>query len=289
MQNTFLNLNSSEKKADFCFVGIECCSAEYLFGVERAANVVRNLSQRYANADGSHLPLKVYNAEQGFILNKIVAFDTGNVTANLSELEDELANIKLESGCVPIFVGGDHSVSYPIVKNILNSHDDIVVIQFDAHSDYIDEYYEYPHGSVMNEISKLDKVEKIIHFGLRGNLNSGPAIKQTVADGNMVILYKDISSSLNYVLEQIKGKKVYISFDMDFLNPAVAPATNCPEPGGPPYEETLEYLKNIISYAKEVVGMDIVEYNPLCEGATITGLVVVNIIMECMHYIHSKK
>ncbi len=289
MQKTFLNLNSNEQKADFCFIGIECCSAEYLSGVECAANNVRNLSQRYANADGSHLPLKVYNAEQGFILNKIVAFDAGNVTANLSELEDKLANIKLESGCVPIFVGGDHSVSYPIVKNILNSHDDIVIIQFDAHSDYIDEYYEYPHGSVMNEISKLDKVEKIMHFGLRGNLNSGPAIKQTVADGNMVILYKDISSSLNYVLEQVKGKKVYISFDMDFLNPAVAPATNCPEPGGPSYEETLEYLKNIISYAKEVVGMDIVEYNPLCEGATITGLVVVNIIMECMHYIHSKK
>jgi len=289
MQNTFLNLNSSEKKADFCFVGIECCSAEHLSGVECAADNVRNLSKRYANADGSQLPIKVYNAEQGFILNKVIVFDAGTVTANLSEIEEKLSKLEFEDGCVPIFVGGDHSVSYPIVKNILNSHDDIVVIQFDAHSDYIDEYYEYPHGSVMNEISKLDKVEKIIHFGLRGNLNSGPAIKQTVADGNMVILYKDISSSLNYVLEQVKGKKVYISFDMDFLNPVVAPATNCPEPGGPSYEETLEYLKNIISYAKEVVGMDIVEYNPLCEGAIITGIVVVNIIMECIHYIHSKK
>jgi len=289
MQNTFLNLNSSEKKADFCFVGIECCSAEHLSGVECAADNVRNLSKRYANADGSQLPIKVYNAEQGFILNKVIVFDAGTVTANLSEIEEKLSKLEFEDGCVPIFVGGDHSVSYPIVKNILNSHDDIVVIQFDAHSDYIDEYYEYPHGSVMNEISKLDKVEKIIHFGLRGNLNSGPAIKQTVADGNMVILYKDISSSLNYVLEQVKGKKVYISFDMDFLNPVVAPATNCPEPGGPSYEETLEYLKNIISYAKEVVGMDIVEYNPLCVGAIITGIVVVNIIMECIHYIHSKK
>jgi len=119
MQNTFLNLNSSEKKADFCFVGIECCSAEHLSGVECAADNVRNLSKRYANADGSQLPIKVYNAEQGFILNKVIVFDAGTVTANLSEIEEKLSKLEFEDGCVPIFVGGDHSVSYPIVKNIL--------------------------------------------------------------------------------------------------------------------------------------------------------------------------
>ena len=82
----------------------------------------------------------------------------------------------------------------------------------------------------------------------------------------------------------LKGKNVYITFDIDFLNPAIAPATNCPEPGGPSYYETLKYLKEVISSSKKIIGVDFVEYNPTCEGSVLTGTTIVNLIMETLSY-----
>lgn len=286
MRNTFLELETKPtRQCDFCFIGIKYCSAEYLLGVEKAADKVRALSYRYANADGSSLPLKVFSPEEGYILKDAKAYDLGNVCASsLEELEDKLSKVEFQTGCVPVFVGGDHSVTYELVKRMTRDYDDIVVVQFDAHSDYIDEYDDYPHGSVMCQTSKLERVSRIVHFGIRGNLNCGPAICKSREKGNMIIPYYDISKELNTLLEYLDGKKVYITFDTDFLNPAIAPATNCPEPGGPLYEETLRYLRSIIKSSGKIIGIDFVEYNPECEGATITGTTIVNLIMEALSY-----
>lgn len=291
MRNTFLELEKMQTgRGDFCFVGINFCSAEYLLGVEKAADKVRELSYRYANADGTSLPLKVYSPEEGYILKDLIAYDLGNVSASsLEGLDRALSKLNLQTGCIPVFVGGDHSVSYELVKKIGFQNNEIVVIQFDAHSDFIDEFEEYPHGSVMNEISKLKQVSKIIHFGIRGNLNSGPAISESLKNGNMVIPYVEIEKRYSELLEYLGGKKVYITFDTDFLNPIYASATNCPEPGGPSYEDTIRYFKGVIQSSKEIVGMDFVEYNPTCEGAILTGTTIVNLIMEAMSYISKKK
>lgn len=290
MRNTFLELETKPTRAcDFCFVGINYCSAEYLLGVEKAADKVRALSFRYANADGSSLPLKVYSPEEGYILKDTKAYDLGNVCASsLEELETELSVLNIPTGCIPVFVGGDHSVTYKLVKRMGRDYDNIVVVQFDAHSDFIDEYEDYPHGSVMNETSKLKQVSKIIHFGIRGNLNSKPAIEASRKKGNLAIPYIQIEKRLKNLLEYLKGKTVYITFDTDFLNPAFAPTTNCPEPGGPSYEETLKYLKSVIQSSGKIVGMDFVEFNPDCEGANLTGTTVVNLIMEALSYMTQK-
>lgn len=289
MRGTFLEAEKTgAESGDFCFVGINYCSAEYLKGVEKGAEEIRKHSYRYANADGSAAPLKVYSPEEGYILEDAKFIDYGNVSgSSISELGENLAKIDLPKGAIPIFVGGDHSVTYENIKTLssLASLKNIVVVQFDAHSDFIDEYEEYPHGSVMNEVSKLSCVDKIIHFGLRGNLNSGPALESTKERGNMVVPYIDLVSKIDAVVEAVKGKTVFITFDTDFLNPVYAPATNCPEPGGPSYEETLNYLFAVISASGNICGMDFVEYNPTCEGATLTGVTLVNIVMECVHYI----
>lgn len=290
MKNTFLELeNKPMRSYDFCYIGICYCSADYLLGVEKAADKVRALSYRYANADGSSLPLKVYGPDEGYILKDVKAYDGGNVCASsIGELEEKLSKLELQSGCTPVFVGGDHSVTYGLVKKIAMKNDDFVVVQFDAHSDFIDEYEDYPHGSVMCEVSKLEQVSKIIHFGIRGNLNCKPAIDNSIEKGNIVAPYYQLGEKLGEVLDAIKGKKVYITFDTDFLNPAIAPATNCPEPGGPSYEETLSFMKNIISASGDVIGLDFVEFNPNEEGANLTGTTIVNLIMEVLSYMKNK-
>lgn len=291
MENTFLNLeNNSIGEGNFAFVGINYCSAKYLLGVERAADKIRHISYRYANADGSSLPLKIYNPENGYILRDTTAYDLGNISASsLKELEAKLSKLVFNPKCIPIFAGGDHSVTYELVKRMAIENDDFVVLQFDAHSDYIGEFKEYPHGSVMNEVNKITQVSKIIHFGLRGNLNSEPAIMESYLNKNIIVPYYIIKAKLPEVLKCINYKKVYITFDTDFLNPAYAPATNFPEPGGPSYEETVKYFRQIISSSKEIIGMDFVEYNPTCEGANLTGITIVNLIMEVMSYISYKQ
>ena len=292
MRGTFLeSLKRYDATYDFCFIGIEYCSADYLKGVENAADEIRALSYRYANADSTARPLKVYNPDDGFILSDTDIVDFGNVEAsNMEMLRDKLTKISFPFYAVPIFVGGDHSVSFELIRKICSSkiYRDIVVVQFDAHSDYIDEYEEYPHGSVMNEVSKLSGVSKIIHFGLRGNLNSGPAIAHSKRKGNFVVPYSKIGQEYDNILKELKGKNVYITFDTDFLNPIYAPATNCPEPGGATYEDTLKYLKDFINVSEFVVGMDFVEYNPSCEGSVITGTTILNIIMQSLHYLTVK-
>lgn len=290
MTNTFLESKKDIECSDFDFIGIEYCSADYLQGVELAADNVRKLSYRYANADGSAYPLKIYSPEEGFILYNTIIRDLGNIRATSNEeLRMKLENIKYNN--IPVFVGGDHSVTYELIRKVTsnNKEQKIIVVQFDAHSDYIDEYAEYPHGSVMKEIHKLESVDKIIHFGIRGNLNCKPAIINSKEDGNLVVPYYKIVDYLAEVKRQIKDKSIYITFDMDFMNPIYAPATNSLEPGGPGYEETLIYLKEIIQASKNVIGLDFVEYNPKCEGAVLTGTTLVNLIMETMSYINEKK
>ncbi len=291
MRNTFLELETHPTiSSAYCFVGIDFCSADYLSGVEKAADNVRRLSYRYANADGSSLPLKVYSPEEGCILKDTSVYDYGNIKAeSLEELWDKLQTADIPTTVTPIFVGSDHSISYNTVKLMEKRSKSIVVVQFDAHSDFIDEYESYPHGSVMNETSKLKHVERIIHFGLRGNLNSEIALKETVEKGNMVVRYNRISEYFFSILDYIKDKDVYITFDTDFLNPKEAPATNCAEPGGPNYEQTLVYLREIIKTAKRVVGVDFVEYNPNCEGANMTGTLIVNLVMETLSYMTKYK
>ena len=290
MSNTFLELEDKPMlPCDFCYIGICYCSADYLLGVQKAADKVRALSYRYANADGSSLPLKVYGPDVGYILKDVIAYDGGNICASsIEELEEKFSKLELQSGCIPVFVGGDHSVTYECVKRISRENDEIVVVQFDAHSDFIDEYEDYPHGSVMCETAKLKQVSKIIHFGIRGNLNCKPAIDKSLDMGNIVAPYYQLDSKMSDVLNAIKGKKVYITFDTDFLNPAVAPATNCPEPGGPSYKETLDFMKHIINTSGDVIGIDFVEYNPDEEGANLTGTTIVNLIMEVLSYMKNK-
>ena len=293
MRGTFLEVESVDKtpKVDYTVVGINYCSAPYLKGVEHAADSLRKASFRYGNADGSSLPIKVFSPERGYILQNTNLADYGNIkVSSESDLILKLKNIDFSKIGTPIFIGGDHAVTYYTVDRIQKERNSkpIIVFQFDAHSDYIDEFADYPHGSVMCETSRIDGVEKIIHFGLRGNLNCGPALLESKRRGNVIIPYKDIKMMFNKVLGELKDKDIYITFDTDFLNPMVAPATDNPEPGGPTYEDTIDYIQALIESCNDVVGMDVVEYNPTQEGSSVTASTLVNIIMESLGFLTRK-
>ena len=216
MRGTFLEVESVDKthKVDYSIVGINYCSAEYLKGVEYAADSLRKASFRYGNADGSSLPIKVFSPERGYILQNTNLADYGNIeVSSESDLILKLKNLDLSQLGTSIFIGGDHAITYYTVDRIQKERNSkpIIVFQFDAHSDYIDEFADYPHGSVMCETSRIDGVEKIIHFGLRGNLNCGPALLESKRHGNIIIPYKDIKMMFNKVLGELKDKDIPIT------------------------------------------------------------------------------
>ena len=108
MRGTFLESDSfsANKKVDFCFVGIAYCSADYLNGVEEASESIRKLSYRYANADGTSSPLKIFSPEDGYVLKDALIIDAGTIKANSrEELADSLKELNIPEGAIPVFVG----------------------------------------------------------------------------------------------------------------------------------------------------------------------------------------
>lgn len=288
MNVSFLNQGtlSMKEEYDTLFIGIDVCSMPELLGVEKASDRIRQLSQRYANINPPASPLKIYNPSEGYILGKTRVGDYGTIKSELKELEIRINQVPI-SKAVPIFVGGDHAVTYPILKSMKRKNCNLTVIHLDAHGDYLDEYKEVPHGSVMHEANKLSYVNQIIHVGLRGNLNTGPGLEKSINQGNSIFTVNSLRCRNNFaatLISTIRNEKLYLTIDIDFFDPSIAPATNNPEHGGMLYYETLDILK-VLCDRFEVVGADIVEFNPLLDTADTTGLLVTNLIIELMSYI----
>lgn len=272
----FLNTNLQEK--DNCNVniyGVQYCSSDFLQGVELGPTKLRELSIPYSNADGTSFPIKIYNPLKGYVLEKIKINDHGNFNIdNLTVIKNKINNNALN-----LFLAGDHATTFYILNELYNNKK-INVIQFDAHSDFINEFSTYPHGSVMNEVNKLSNINKIYHCGLRGNLNTGPGIKESIQHGNEVLIDRKLTfNSLEKILDV--EIPLYITFDVDFFDPSIAPATSCVEPGGWLYNETIDLLDGIIRKYK-VIGVDIVEFNPKLDVSNITGNLIVNLIISMM-------
>ena len=274
MVDAFVNVayNKNNVEYDATFYGMNFITTEYIDGVENAPDRVREISQAYSNDDGSHFPLRIYNPKRGYYLGNLKVNDYGNI-----DLTDE--NCCIGNPNFPVFVGSDHGATYYVLKHYAVDKE-YIVLQFDAHGDYLGEFEECLIGSVMKRINMLPNVKKIVHCGLRGNLNTGGGLRESVEKGNVIILKED----LNY--DAIKknlneGDNVYLTIDIDFFDPTVAPGTHHPEPNGIYYE----YFRTMITKVfKEynVIGFDIVEYAPQLDPSNITGNMIVNIILEML-------
>ena len=275
--NNFLNQRgvSNIHECDAVIWGIDYCSSVELTGVERGADFIRKASQRYANSDGSDQPIKIYNPSRGYILDNIIIRDGGNLKIG------QLENISWDS--FNIFLGGDHAVTYYILNNKYLRRGKITVLHFDAHGDFLDEFDTCPHGSVMRKVSQLNHIDKIVHIGLRGNLNTGPGLEQSVREGNTIITAEEID--ISRIMKAINTRKVYISIDTDFFEPSIAPATNNLEPGGIFYQEFLLHISTIMKNFN-VIGIDFVEFNPVLDINGITANLLANVVCDCISFKH---
>ena len=175
----------------------------------------------------------------------------------------------------PISLGGDHSITYPIVRTFARHYSELTIVHFDAHPDLYDEFQgnRYSHACSFARIMEEGCAKRLIQLGIR--TMSGSLKKQVERFGVEVVTMSQLPA---YEMLRLDGP-IYISFDMDVLDPAFAPGISHREPGGMSVREALSHLQAI---SGNIVGADLVEYNPAQDVAQLTWMVAGRVLKEIL-------
>ena len=197
---------------------------------------------------------------------------TENFEENFSLIEKEILSI-LDKKAVPIILGGDHSITYPLVKAFSKRYKKLDILHFDAHPDLSDELYgdRYSHACPLARILEDGFSQRIVQVGIRAA--TGEHWQKAQKYGVEMIEMKDIRGTITLNFDH----PLYISFDMDALDPAFAPGVSHHEPGGLTTRQVIDVFHLLKA---EIVGMDVVELNPDRDPVGITAAAAVKIIKE---------
>ncbi|MHA1477257.1 MAG: agmatinase [Promethearchaeota archaeon] len=210
----------------------------------------------------------------------------GYIEEGYKRIEESLIPV-LEAGIVPILLGGDHAITLPELRAITKIHGQVSLIHFDSHSDTVDEYFgkPYNHGTPFKRAveENLLLVDNSIQVGLRGSIYSPEHLDIPKDLGFEVITTQEvreigIKEVTKRIYDRIRQTKVFISFDIDFVDPAFAPGTGTPEVGGFTSSEAIELVRGLKGL--NFVGFDLVEVLPAFDPSEITALLATNIIYE---------
>ncbi len=218
--------------------------------------------------------------------------DVGDVDVNPLNIEDTHARVDqsvtaiVDAGAIPICVGGDHSLSLAVLRAIARRHGPVGMVHVDSHQDMWDDYFgnRYFHGAPFRravEEGLLD-THRIVQVGIRGPVYSEEDFDFGRRHGVMVIRAEDVArEGIGRVQEQLRavsGGPVYLSFDIDGVDPAFAPGTGTPEVGGLTSREALEIVRALVGLP--LVGADVVEVSPPYDHGNITALLAANLLFE---------
>ena len=226
------------------------------------------------------------------VFKKLNIYDGGDIPVNpisllktYQSIEDYMSTIWKQE-LKMLFVGGDHSITLPLLRACSKVHGPLNLIHFDAHYDTYPPAYgeDYHHGTFVRHAVTEKLVQKVWQFGVRGPLTHGQD-KDFVDNNNIKVFYvDDIKEKGRQILSQlpkvIQGP-TYLSFDVDCLDPAFAPGTGTPMVGGLSSYEAKNLLKNL--QIEQLVAADVVEVNPSYDHGDITSLVAADVLLECMH------
>lgn len=179
----------------------------------------------------------------------------------------------LKKGAHTLSLGGDHAITYPIIKAFSKNYQGMTILQFDAHSDTYDSFEgnKYSHASPFARIMEEKLVNRLIQVGIRTLTDHQK--QQNEKFGVEVIEAK----SFNHTLDLELTGPLYISMDLDVLDPAFAPGVSHHEPGGLNVRDIVNIIHDI---QVPIVGADIVEYNPLRDVSDMTAMVATKFIKE---------
>lgn len=205
--------------------------------------------------------------------------DTGHHHKTPATIEREAAKV-LKTGAFLLSLGGDHFVTWPLLKAHAAVHGPLALVQFDAHQDtWPDDGKRIDHGSFVTRAVREGVIdpERSIQVGIRTHAPEDYGIKILYGNDLEEMRTADIAYA---IAERTGGKKVYLTFDIDCLDPAFAPGTGTPVAGGPSTAKILSVLRQLTHL--DIVGADVVEVAPAYDHADMTAIAASSV---AMHYI----
>ena len=219
--------------------------------------------------------------------------DAGDVAANPFSIDDAMAAIERQAAAVGsgerriIAIGGDHTVALPMLRAVASKHGPVALVHFDAHLDTWDTYFSAPvtHGTIFRRAFEegLLVEERSIHAGIRGPIYGPGDLIEDRRMGFRTIRATDlptigIGGAIEAIRERVGDLPVYLSVDIDVLDPAFAPGTGTPEVGGLASRELLQLLRGLTGL--DIVGCDVVEVAPAYDHAEITALAAATVVFD---------
>ena len=206
-----------------------------------------------------------------------IFFDAGDIEpvpgSEMSALIENSLYTLIADGLMPISLGGDHSITYPIVRAFARKYNNLSILHFDAHPDIYDNYQgnRNSHASPFARIMEQKLVKRLVQVGIR--TFTADQHEQVRKFGVESIEMRNITPDLQLEFDS----PVYISFDVDALDPAFAPGVSHREPGGLSTRQAIDLIQRLKG---KVIGADIVEFNPRMDPLHVTGTVCAKIFKE---------
>ncbi|MGC9665469.1 agmatinase [Planosporangium sp. 12N6] len=221
--------------------------------------------------------------------------DAGDIAVNPYSIDEAVtaiergANHLLERSNRLLTIGGDHTIALPLLRAMARRHGPVAVVHFDAHLDTWDTYFgaEYTHGTPFRRASEEGLLDPTgcLHVGIRGPLYSSKDLTDDVEVGFQIVHAREMEDIgtrgvVERIAERVGDRPVYVSVDIDVLDPAFAPGTGTPESGGLLSRELLAILRSFAG--RNLVGADVVEVAPAYDHAEITGIAASHVAYELL-------
>ncbi len=286
---TMMRLPSRPGAADLdaCFVGVP-------FDIGTSNRSGARFGPRQIRAESCLL--RPYNmGTRAAPFDALAVADIGDVATNPYNLNDSIRRIEeaftliLANGCRPLTLGGDHTIALPILRVMKAKHGPVGMVHIDAHADVNEHMFGEPiaHGTPFRravEEGLLD-CRRVVQIGLRGTGYAAEDFDWPRQQGFRVVQaeecwHRSLAPLMAEVRSQVGGGPVYFSFDIDGLDPSIAPGTGTPEIGGLTGMQALEVIRGCRGL--DIVGGDLVEVSPPYDPSGNTALMAANLLFELL-------
>ncbi|NHM30133.1 agmatinase [Neobacillus terrae] len=241
------------------------------FGPNRIREVSIGLEEYSVYLDRELEDVKFYDAGD-------IPLPFGNPQRSIDMIEDFVGKV-LEAGKFPLGMGGEHLVSWPVMKAVYKKHPDLAVIHMDAHTDLREQYEGEPlsHSTPIRKVAELIGPKNVYSFGIRSGMKEE---FEWAKEAGMHISKFEVLEPLKEILPTLAGRPVYVTIDIDVLDPAHAPGTGTVDAGGITSKELLASIHAIAKSDVNVIGADLVEVAPVYDHSEQTANTASKLIRE---------
>jgi len=270
----FIGCNTLYKESNIVIYGAPFDgTVSFKPGSRFAPNIIR-LDSEAIETYSPYLDIDIENKKISDIGDIELPF--GNTNKTLDLIYNKAKSI-INDNKKPFLIGGEHLVTYPQLKAIQEVYEDIHILHLDAHTDLRDTYLneKLSHATVMKRCFDIVGKNRIYQFGIRSGTK-----KEFIFSNENCYIEKYTVNTIKDKLEELKDKPIYLTIDLDVLDPSIFSGTGTPEPGGITYKELIDFIISIKDL--NIVGADVVELAPKIDTSGVSTIVACKTIREIL-------